>query len=118
VRAPFSFLEGLRPVEELAQGLVFKARLVWEDKTMENQTTKVQFDIMFDDFATPWAALVDLWSTFETDEVLNIRRLPDIGIWPTFEVEFITEEFARKVIAKYLDVPDPFDAEITEYLQG
>ena len=36
MRAPFSFLEGLRPVEKLAQGLVFKARLVWEDKTMNH----------------------------------------------------------------------------------
>jgi hypothetical protein len=85
---------------------------------MNNITTKVQFDIMFDDFATPWAALVDLWSDFETDEVLSIRRLSDVNFWPTFEVEFETEEFARNVIAKYLDVPDPFDAEITEYLQG
>jgi len=85
---------------------------------MENQTTKVQFDIMFDDFVTPWAALVDLWSDFETDEVLNIRRLPDVNMWPTFEVEFETEEFARNVIAKYLDVPDGYDDEVTEYLQG
>lgn len=85
---------------------------------MENQTIKIQFDIMWDDFATPWAALVDLWSDFETDEVLSIRSLPDISMWPTFEVEFETEEFARNVIARYLDVPDPFDAEVTEYLEG
>jgi hypothetical protein len=85
---------------------------------MNNITTKVQFDIMWDDFSTPWSALVDLWSEFESDEVLSIRRLPDIGIWPTFEVEFETEEFARNVIARYLDVPDPYDADVTEYLQG
>jgi hypothetical protein len=85
---------------------------------MKNITTTVQFDIMWDEFATPWAALVDLWSEFESDEVLNIRYLPEIGMWPTFEVEFETEEFARNVIARYLDVPDPFDSEVTEYLNA
>lgn len=82
------------------------------------QTTTVQFDIMWDDFPTPWSALVDLWSDFDSDEVLNIRRLHDVSMWPTFEVEFETEEFARNVIAKYLDVPDPYDQEVTDYLNA
>ena len=85
---------------------------------MENTTTKVQFDICWDDFSTPWSALVDLWSEFESDEVLSIRRLPDASIWPLFEVEFETEEFARNVIARYLDVPDGYDYEVTEYLSA
>lgn len=83
---------------------------------MKNQTTTIPFDICWDDFATPWAALVDLWSELETDEVLSIRRLPGDGPWPVFLVEFETEEFARAVIARYLDVRDPYDQEVSEYL--
>jgi len=60
-----------------------------------------------------------LWEDFDTsDEILSIRRLPDSIMWPIFEVEFETEECARAVIAKYLDVPDGYDYDVTEYLNA
>jgi hypothetical protein len=86
---------------------------------MENSITKVQFDICWDDYDTPWGALVALWEDFDTwEEILTVRRLPDVNMRPTFEVEFETEECARGVIAAYLDVPDGYDEEVTEYLNN
>jgi hypothetical protein len=86
---------------------------------MKNITTKVQFDIMWDDYDTPWASLVALWEDFDTwNEILSIKYLGDVSLWPTFEVEFETEEAARGVIARYLDIPDGYDDEVTEYLNA
>ena len=92
---------------------------VYSRTMKENTSTKVQFDINWDDYASPWAALVALWEDFDSsDEIIAIRRLPDSIMWPIFEVEFETEEYARAVIAKYLDVPDGYDDDVTEYLDA
>ena len=79
------------------------------------ETTTFQVDVMWDDFASPLAALIDLFTVVGNDDVLNIRSLPDINMWPTFEVTTVSVEAARAIVAKYLDVPAD-DAEVTEYL--
>ena len=85
---------------------------------MENQNTTFQLDICNSEgFNTPWEALVSLWEDFDTwDDILNVRYLPLAGFWPVFEITTGTEETARGIIAKYLNVPDGYDDEVTEYL--
>ena len=80
-----------------------------------NKTTTFQIDVMWDDFVSPLAALIDLFTVVGNDDVLNIRSLPDINMWPTFEVTTVSVDAARAIVAKYLDVPAD-DAEVTEYL--
>ena len=75
-------------------------------------------DICWDNFDTPWAALVALWEDFENcDDIVSVKRLLDQGPWPTFEVTTRTVEAARGIVANYLDSPDGFDEEVTEYLR-
>jgi hypothetical protein len=77
--------------------------------------TTFQVDVMWDDFASPLAALIDLFTNIDEDDVLNIRSLPNICIWPLFEVTTANVEAARAIVARYLDVPID-DADVTEYL--
>jgi hypothetical protein len=84
---------------------------------MNNDNTTFELDICWDDYASPWAALVALWEDFDSHEdILSVEFLGDIGMWPTFKITTGTVETARNIIANYLDVPDPFDPEVTEYL--
>ena len=75
-------------------------------------------DICWDNHDTPWAALVALWEDFEDcPEVVSVKRVHDVGMWPTFEVTTTTEEAARAIIASYLGAPDGYDEEVTAYLE-
>jgi hypothetical protein len=86
---------------------------------MQNNTqTTFQVDVCWDDFESPWQALVALWRDFDVADVTNVRWLSDSGAWPTFEVTTETEETARCVLANYLEVGDPYGEEVTEYLNG
>ena len=80
-----------------------------------NETTTFQMDVCWDDFSSPLAALIDLFTGIDEDDVLNIRSLPNICIWPLFEVTTANVEAARAIVARYLDVPID-DADVTEYL--
>ena len=73
-------------------------------------------DVAYDS-GTAWEALVSLWSDFDCEgDILNVKFLPDIGLWPTFEVTTGTVETARAILGRYLDA-DPFSDEVTEYLR-
>jgi hypothetical protein len=83
---------------------------------MENQTTTFQLDIAFDR-GTAWQALANLWADFDCDtDILNVKFIPDIGVWPTFEITSGTVETARAILGRYLDV-DPFSDDVTDYLR-
>jgi hypothetical protein len=69
------------------------------------------------DRGTAWQALADLWADFDCDtDILNVKFLRDIGLWPTFEITTGTVETARAILGRYLDV-DPFSEDVTEYLR-
>ena len=79
--------------------------------------TTFQIDVMWDDFVSPQAAVVDLlMAVDDRADVLSVRRIPEpFNMWPTFEVTTASVKSAKAIVAKYLDVPAD-DAEVTEYL--
>lgn len=73
-------------------------------------------DVAYDK-GTAWHALADMWADFDCEaDILNVRFLPDIGLWPTFEITTGTVETARAILGRYLDV-DPYSEDVTEYLK-
>jgi hypothetical protein len=83
---------------------------------MENQNIIFTIDVAYHE-GTAWQALANLWADFDCDaDILNVRFIPDVGIWPTFEITTGTVETARAILGRYLDA-DPFGDDVTEYLR-
>ena len=84
----------------------------------KNQTTvKFQLDVCSDNFSSPWETVASLLNHLDNPfEVVSLKLLSDVGMWPSFIVETRTEESARAVVAKYLGL-DPSHRDVTEYLE-